>query len=108
MGASRQQLSRFTAVFAGGTLFSRVSGLVRDVVWFATIPTASIGPFIVAFKFPNMLRDLIGEGASNAAFVPVFSESLEKDSSEAYRELVAGAMGAMLILLALLTLAGVI
>ncbi|HOZ48498.1 MAG TPA: murein biosynthesis integral membrane protein MurJ [Candidatus Hydrogenedentes bacterium] len=108
MKESGRQLSRFAAVFAGGTMISRVSGLIRDVVWFATIPTSSIGPFLVAFRFPNMLRDLIGEGATNAAFVPVFSETIEKGSEEDFRELVASAMSAMLILLVALTVAGVL
>lgn len=108
MPESRRQLSKFTAIFAGGTLVSRISGLVRDIVWFASIPTASLGPFLVAFKFPNMLRDLVGEGASNAAFVPVFSESLEKDTQDDFRELVSAAMSAMLVVLALLTVLGVV
>ncbi|MDQ1256667.1 MAG: putative lipid flippase MurJ [Candidatus Hydrogenedentes bacterium] len=89
-------------------MLSRVSGLIRDMVWFATIPAASLGPFIVAFKFPNMLRDLIGEGASNAALVPVFSESIEKNSPEEHRELLSAVMSAMLIVLIVLTLLGVL
>jgi len=108
MTQSGRQLSKFTAIFAAGTLFSRLLGFLRDIVWFATIPTASIGPFLVAFKLPNMLRDLIGEGASNAAFVPVFSESIVKESEEAYRDLVSAAMSAMLIVLGVLTVLGVL
>ncbi len=107
MTKSQRQLSKFTAIFAGGTLFSRVLGLVRDIVLFSMMK-ASMGPFLVAFKLPNMLRDLIGEGASNAAFVPVFSESIEKDSEEDYRELVSAAMSAMLIVLGILTLLGIL
>lgn len=98
--------SRLAAIFAGGTLFSRVLGLLRDLV-LVLIPAASRDAFIVAFKFPNMLRDLIGEGASNAAFVPVFSESLEKDSEEEYRELVSAAMSMMIVVLGTLTALGV-
>ncbi len=108
MAESQRQLSKFTVIFASGTFASRILGLIRDITWFALIPAASLGPFLVAFKLPNMLRMLIGEGASNAAFVPVFSESLEKDSEEEYRELVSAAMSAMLIVLALLTILGVL
>lgn len=89
-------------------MVSRVLGLVRDVVWLSMIPAASRGAFIVAFKFPNMLRDLIGEGASNAAFVPVFSESLEKGNDKEHRDLVSATMSAMLIVLAVLTLLGIL
>ncbi len=88
-------------------MFSRVLGLIRDLTW-VLIPTASVDAFIVAFRLPNMLRDLVGEGASNAAFVPVFSDTLETGSDDAFRELVSAAMSAMLILLAALTLLGVL
>ncbi len=107
MPESKQQLSRFAAIFAGGTMFSRVLGLVRDVVVAAMIPEVSRDAFLFAFKLPNMLRDMLGEGATNAAFVPVFAESQEKDSPEEYRRLVRAVMSAMLVLLALITVLGV-
>lgn len=89
-------------------MLSRVLGLVRDAVWAAVLPAASRDAFIVAFRLPNMLRDLVGEGASNAAFVPVFSRVLESRSKRGYQELVAASMSAMLIVLASLTALGVI
>lgn len=107
MAASKRQLTRFTVIFASGTFLSRITGLIRNIVWFSAIPTASLGPFLVAFKFPNMLRDWVGEGASNAAFIPVFSETIEKESEEAFREAVSAVMSAMLIILTLMTLLGI-
>ena len=62
MGESQREHSRFTFIFASGTMFSRILGFVRDFVWALYIPTASRDAFLLAFKFPNMLRDLIGEG----------------------------------------------
>jgi len=97
MTESRRQLSKFTATFAGGTMLSRVLGLVRDIVIAALIPLVSRDAFIVAFRWPNMLRDLVGEGASNAAIIPVLSETLEKESDAAFRELTSAMMSAMLI-----------
>ena len=107
MGENEREHSRFALIFAGGTLFSRVLGLVRDFVWVLVIPVASRDAFIVAFRFPNMLRDLVGEGASNAAIVPVLSESLEKDSKEEFQVLVSSAMSTMLIILAVVTALGI-
>ena len=107
MTESKSQLARFATVFAGGTLLSRILGLVRDVVLGALVPGASRDAFFFAFMFPNMLRDMLGEGASNAAFVPVFSESKEKDSEAHYRGLVASAMGAMIIVFGVLTVLGI-
>ncbi|MDZ4861708.1 MAG: murein biosynthesis integral membrane protein MurJ [Candidatus Hydrogenedentes bacterium] len=102
------QLTRFSAIFALGTMVSRVLGLVRDVMIGVFIPVGPREAFLVAFRFPNMLRDIVGEGAANAAFIPVFSETLEKRKEKKFREVVSSSFGAMLILLGLITLAGVI
>jgi putative peptidoglycan lipid II flippase len=107
MSQSERNLSKFTVILAGGTMLSRVLGLVRDQVMNIFIPVGSREAFIVAFRFPNMLRDLVGEGASNAAFIPIFSETLEKKSEKAFREVVAATMGGMILLLAALSVAGV-
>ncbi|HOJ32762.1 MAG TPA: murein biosynthesis integral membrane protein MurJ [Candidatus Hydrogenedentes bacterium] len=108
MTADTRKLSRFTATFASGTFVSRVLGMIRDILWAKFMPTGSLDAFLVAFRLPNMLRDLVGEGAMNAAFIPVFSETLEKRSENAFRELVQTVMGVMLILLLLITFLGVV
>ena len=61
------------------TLLSRVFGLLRDIT-LATIFGASGGTdaFLVAFKIPNFMRRLFGEGAFSLAFVPVLAEYKEK------------------------------
>lgn len=98
--------ARFASIFAGGTMLSRILGLVRDMVVGALVAVGSRDAFILAFKLPNMLRDMIGEGALNAAFVPVFSSSLERDGEESFKELVSAAMSSMLIILLVLTVMG--
>ena len=81
MSAQRSQLTRFVAIFAGGTMLSRVLGLVRDIV-VAGAPPVSREIFLFAFRFPNMLRDMLGEGAVNAAFVPLFTRTRELEGEE--------------------------
>lgn len=88
------------------TLLSRVFGLLRDIT-LATVFGASGGTdaFLVAFKIPNFMRRLFGEGAFSQAFVPVFSEYKETRSKAELKDLVnhvAGTMGGFLLLLALL------
>ena len=100
--------TRFALIFAGGTMISRVLGLVSYTVIGAYIPRESRDIFFLAFRFPNMLRDMLGEGAVNAAFVPVFSATHEKEPEAVFRELVAACMGAMLLLFGAITLLGVI
>lgn len=108
MSESKTQVSRYTAIFAGGTLASRVLGMLRDMLSGYLVPDASRDAFLFAFGFPNMLRDMLGEGAANAAFVPVFTESQEKDTQQQYRDLVSAAMSGMLLLFGMLTVAGLL
>ncbi len=88
-------------------MLSRILGLVRDMIISSFVGTASRDAFLLAFKLPNMLRDLVGEGAMNAAFVPVFSRTLATKSEKDFRELVSATMAAMIILLLVLTILGV-
>ena len=63
---------------------------------------------VVAFRIPNLLRDLVGEGASNAAFVPVLSEYVAKEKKEEFWVLARTIFLGLLILLSCFTLLGII
>ncbi len=86
-GATRRRLARSTALFSLATLLSRVVGLFREVVvrrYFGV--EGSINTFTVAFQVPNLVRALVADSALSAAFVPIFSEMLEKgDRARAWR-----------------------
>ena len=63
------------------TVLSRITGLIRDVVFFAAIgANAFSSAFIIGFTIPNLFRRLFGEGALSSAFIPVFSSLSEKFS----------------------------
>lgn len=65
---------------AVATLMSRVLGLVREQALAAKFgATGLTDAFTIAFRLPNMLRDLFAEGAFSSAFVPVFTEEKLKD-----------------------------
>jgi len=88
------------------TLLSRVFGLLRDIT-LATIFGASGGTdaFLVAFKIPNFMRRLFGEGAFSLAFVPVLAEYKEKHGKAELKDLVdhvAGTLGGFLLVLSIL------
>ena len=77
-------LFKSMSVVGSMTLLSRISGLIRDVL-FANVlgDKAAADIFIVAFRIPNFFRRLFGEGAFSAAFIPVFTEyRLHKTGSE--------------------------
>ncbi len=67
------------------TLLSRISGLIRDIIFAGLIGAGSgvaADAFYVAFRIPNFLRRIFGEGAFSQSFVPVFAEFKAKFSYE--------------------------
>jgi putative peptidoglycan lipid II flippase len=70
-----RQVVRALGSIGGATLLSRVLGFVRDMVVALAFGAGPVtDAFFVAFRIPNMLRRLLGEGALSTAVVPVFSE----------------------------------
>jgi putative peptidoglycan lipid II flippase len=79
-GFPSRRLALSTAVFSAATGLSRVLGLVREIVvrGFFGVEGAGINAFTVAFQVPNLIRALVADAALSSAFVPVFTELLEK------------------------------
>ena len=110
-GSHSRRLARSTAVFSLATAISRVLGLVREMVsaYFFGV-SGLINAFTVAIQIPNLVRALVADAALSGAFVPVFSELLEKgERKRAWRVastlfwltlLVLGGLTAIFILLA--------
>jgi putative peptidoglycan lipid II flippase len=75
-----RRLAWSTAFFAAATGLSRVLGLVREIIVrkYFGVEGAAINAFTVAFQVPNLVRALAADMALGAAFVPVFSELLDK------------------------------
>jgi putative peptidoglycan lipid II flippase len=76
---ARPRLAVSTAIFAVATGLSRIFGVVREVIaayYFGA--SGKINAFTVAFQLPNLVRALVADAALSSAFVPVFSELLEK------------------------------
>ncbi len=84
---SGRRLAWSTAIFSFATGISRVLGLIREMVASYYFGAAGkINAFTVAFQVPNLFRSLVADQALSAAFVPVFSELLEKgDRRRAWR-----------------------
>ena len=101
-----EKMVRSGVTVGGWTLGSRVLGLVRDIVLANSVgASAGADAFFVAFKIPNFLRRLFGEGAFAQAFVPVFSETREKDGEASVKRLidqVAGRFGLILVAISIL------
>ncbi len=100
---------RNTSVVGAMTFLSRLSGMVRDQVYSVMFGAGPLmDAFLVAFKIPNFLRRITGEGAFSQAFVPIVAEYRQKNTAEEQRELIAGVMGTFGVVLAAMTAVGVI
>jgi len=84
---SGRRLAKSTAIFSLATGLSRILGLVREIVASYYFGAAGkINAFTVAFQVPNLFRALVADAALQSAFVPVFTELLEKgDKRRAWR-----------------------
>ncbi len=104
----RGKLARRAGVVGLGTLLSRLLGLGRDVSLAAIFTRDETDAFFVAFTLPNMLRQILGEGAVSSAVVPVLSATLEKDGDEAGRAFFARMRGLSLLALLVATVLGML
>ena len=107
--STNKSILRSASLIGLATFCSRLLGFIRDVViarLFGVYVYAQA--FVIAFKIPNLFRDLVGEGATNAAFVPVFSEYTVKHTKEEFWELANVVLNLLLIILMSITLLGII
>lgn len=90
------------------TLLSRILGYFRDMLVANFFGVGMIADaFFVAYKIPNFLRNIIGEGAINASFVPVFGEYLEKKPQEA-KDFIKSVSTIFFFVLLIFTILGII
>lgn len=102
-------IARSASKVSIAVMCSRVLGLVREQA-FAVLFGAGFAfdAFVVAFRIPNLLRDLFGEGALSAAFVTVFSDYDETRGPEATWKLAGNILVFITILLSIITLLGIL
>ncbi len=95
----------WAAIMAGGTLLSRVLGLVRDMLIAALFPRYVSDAWTVAFRLPNLFRRLLGEGSLSVSFIPVFIRLLHKSGEDktAAKELVSSLFTLLVLVLTGLT-----
>ncbi len=82
-------IAKHSFIFAVGTFLSRISGLIREMVVSSVFgASAAMDAFNVAYRIPNLLRDMLAEGALSNAFTKVFTETAEINSDRAKQFLV--------------------
>ncbi|MFJ5363782.1 murein biosynthesis integral membrane protein MurJ [Pectobacterium punjabense] len=102
-------LLKSLAAVSSMTMLSRVLGFVRDAI-VARIFGAGMATdaFFVAFKLPNLLRRIFAEGAFSQAFVPILAEYKSQQGDEATRTFLAYVSGMLTLILALVTVVGMV
>ena len=88
---------------------SRVFGLVRDQVLASMFGAGdAMDAFNVAFRIPNLVRDLFAEGAMSAAFVPVFMRQLASGDRDSAWRLGNNVINALLVVTGVLVVLGIV
>ena len=106
---SKKALIKSTGTISIATAISRMLGFVRDIViakFFGTSLAAQA--FFVAFRIPNSLRDIVGEGAMNSAIVPVLTEYKTKGEDKEFLRVSRVLFNISLTSLLALTILGII
>ncbi len=98
-----------SVLVATGILISRITGLVRQRVfsfYFGT--SAEADAFNAAFRIPNILQNLLGEGVLSASFIPVYARLNAQNEAEARQRVAGAVLGSLALVSALVVLAGVL
>lgn len=107
--SENSKVAKAAGIVGAATMASRFFGLVRDIVIAAFFGASWMtDAFWIAFRIPNMLRRLLGEGSLTVSFVPVFTEYLEKKSKEEALELAQNAFTILSIILVIISILGIV
>ncbi|MBA2702384.1 MAG: murein biosynthesis integral membrane protein MurJ [Blastocatellia bacterium] len=92
-----------------GILISRIVGLVRQRVFAHYFGTSAAGDaFSAAFRIPNFLQNIFGEGALSASFIPVYAKLLAHDDEEEAAQVANAVLGILALVVSIIVLAGVL
>src|SRR5438046_2277225 len=107
--STSEHLARSAGVTGVATLTSRILGVVREQVLAALFGAGNeMDAFIVAFRIPNLVRDLFAEGAMSAAFIPAFTRHLTLHGKPAAWRFGNNVLNTLLLVTSALVLAGVL
>jgi putative peptidoglycan lipid II flippase len=107
--SEKRSIARAAGILGSATMLSRIMGMVRDMVVSRLFGAGlATDAFFAAFQIPNMLRRFFAEGALTAAFVPTFSATLHQRGEQDARELANVCFTVLTIVMATLTLVGII
>jgi putative peptidoglycan lipid II flippase len=102
MSEHHRSVLRSTSTISALTIVSRIFGYIRDRRISYLLGTGDLGDaYSIAFRIPNILRRLVGEGAVSAAFIPVFSEYLAEHKRKEGWEFVNAVLSASIVFMSI-------
>jgi putative peptidoglycan lipid II flippase len=108
-GDEKTRITKAAGLIGLATLLSRILGLIRDMVQARYFGAGfAADAFFVAYRIPNMLRELFAEGTMSAAFIPVFTEYLTHRSKENARRLANAAFTTLGLILLAVSIVGIL
>src|SRR6267142_6251640 len=107
--SEHRHLLRSASVITAATILSRIFGYIRDsrVAFLLGAGTAN-DAYTIAYRIPNLLRRLVGEGAVSAAFIPVFSRYIAENKRKDAWEFANTMLTLITIFLTAFTVAGIV
>jgi len=103
------QISRAAGLIGAATFCSRILGFIRDIILANLFgANAAADAFYIAYRIPNLLRELFAEGSMSSAFIPVFTEYHSTRSKQEAWDLASAAFTTLLTIVTLVTLLGIL
>lgn len=105
----KRSLTKAAGQISIATAGSRILGFFRDIILAKIFgATGLTDAFFIAFRIPNLFRELFAEGSMSAGFVPVFTETLAKEGDKEARKLASVVFAFLLSILSLLCVLGIL
>jgi len=104
-----RQISRAAGLIGAATFCSRILGFIRDMILASLFgASAAADAFYIAYRIPNLLRELFAEGSMSSAFIPIFTEYHSTRSKQETWELASAAFTTLLTIVTVVTLLGIL
>jgi len=105
----RDRITKAAALMGIATFMSRILGYVKDMILAKFFGATGVADtFFIAFRIPNLLRELFAEGSMSSALIPVLTEYQTTQGREAAKRLIRIVFAFILIVVGIICLAGVI
>ncbi len=107
--SARGRIARAAGVMSAATFISRILGYAKDMIIAGFFGATGLADaFFVAFRIPNLLRELFAEGSASSAFIPVLTEYRTRQGEAEANRLVQSVFLFIVTFVGLITVAGVI